>query len=587
MFVQSGGTPLLRAPARRGSSRPSAFCILHSAFCIALALPALAQQPAPVAAQQPAPAAAQQPALGIANEFVRVVVNPGPREAGRFSIGTTGGDPSRPDSAQKPLIFGGNTPWTSYTTLSIDGANYVFGGPTGRRAGKSARYGELVGAPQVTDSAVTLTGRLGDIEVVQELAFVRGPSTRMFDTVRITYRMANKGIEARRVGLRVLLDTMLGSNDGAPVRAGAEALTTACALAGKAVPDYWQAFDSLSNPAVISQGSLRGGDLTPPDKILFADWGTFADEAWEPALTPGQGFIRKGEEDPDTATALLWNAEPLAPGATRVVSTAYGIGGVSLQPGKLALGLTAPSDSVFLHERTQPFTVAGYLENAGGFDARDVTLALTLPEGLELVAGSAAEVKVAQVARGETVQGSWTVRPNGKAGGKLAIELAGSSGNIEANQISREIQVDVPSPRLKTLAEWPAVPLDTNGLPTVVLVPVILTPATDFASARITLNYNPEVIRAFDVSRGRAFVDQAVLLPGWQFDVSQRGKVTITATRGDAAPLTQAEVNLAVIQFRAVAPGTSTLTFAEAALTNKKGEPIRVERTEAAVTVNP
>ncbi len=548
--------------------RPTTLWI-WAALAVLLAVPSLASAATP---------------LSFENEFVRVVVNPGPKEAGRFSISTTGGDPSRPESARKPLIFGGTTPWTSYTTLTIDGTSYVFGGPTSRRAGKAARYGDLIGTPQVTSTSITHTGRLGDVEVVQELALVRGPSTRMLDTVRITYRLKNVGTTTRRVGLRVMLDTMLGSNDGAPVRAGTEAITAACALTGKAVPDYWQAFDSVANPTVISQGSLRGEGLTPPDKLLFADWGSFADEPWEPTLAPGQGFIRKGETDPDTATALLWNPEPLAPGATRVLSTAYGIGGVTLRPGQLALGLTAPAEAQFLHERTQPFTVAGYLENAGGFDARDVTLTLTVPEGLELIAGQP-ELHFAALPKGQTVQGSWTLRPNGAASGTLPLVLAGRSANVEANQITREIQVDVPSPRLKTLPERRQVPSETNGLPTVVLAPVVLAPATGFAAARLELTYDPAVIRAFDVSRGRAFVEKNVLLPGWQFDLSQPGRVVITATRGEAAPLTQAEVNLAIIQFRAVAPGTSTLRLTEAVLTNGRGERIPVETTETSITV--
>ncbi|NLB97468.1 MAG: hypothetical protein GX785_17370 [Armatimonadetes bacterium] len=557
------------------------------AVTCSLASPVVAQEPTPAGQLSRPPAAGSATASGpltIANEFIRVVVNRGPNEAGRFSIGTTGGDPSRPQSANKHLIFGGSSPWTSYTTLSIDGTSYVFGGPTTRRAGKAARYGKLISAPQITPTSVTHLCQLGEIEVAQELAFMRGPSTRMFDTVQITYRLTNRGAATHRVGLRLLLDTMLGTNDGAPVRAGSEAITAACALAGKAVPDYWQAFDSIAKPTVISQGSLRGGELTPPDKILFADWGTLADEAWEPALTPGQGFTRLGETDPDTATALFWNPEPLPPGATRIVRTAYGIGGVSLQPGKLALGLTAPSESTFLHERTQPITVAGYLENAGGFDARDVTLRLALPAGLELVAGQPT-MQFARLAPNETIQGSWTLRPNGKASGELPVTLTATSANIEQNSLTRRIQVHVPSPRLSTLVERVSVPLETNGLPTVVLVPVTLSPATSFVSARIVLTYDPEVIRAFDLSRGRAFVDQGALLPGWSYDLSQPGRVIITATRGEAPPLTQAEANLGVVRFRSVAPGVSALKLEEVELINGKGERIPAECLDAAITV--
>ena len=127
--------------------RPTTLWI-WAALAVLLAVPSLASAATP---------------LSFENEFVRVVVNPGPKEAGRFSISTTGGDPSRPESARKPLIFGGTTPWTSYTTLTIDGTSYVFGGPTSRRAGKAARYGDLIG----------VTGDpLADVTVLEHPVFV-------------------------------------------------------------------------------------------------------------------------------------------------------------------------------------------------------------------------------------------------------------------------------------------------------------------------------------------------------------------------------------------------------------------------------
>ncbi|HEX2951446.1 MAG TPA: cellulosome anchor protein, partial [Armatimonadota bacterium] len=78
--------------------------------------------------------------VSLKNEFIRVVVNQGPNEAGRFSVDTTGGDPTRPASKGQQLIYGGNTPWTSFTTVRIDNTNYVFGGKTSRRAGLNANY---------------------------------------------------------------------------------------------------------------------------------------------------------------------------------------------------------------------------------------------------------------------------------------------------------------------------------------------------------------------------------------------------------------------------------------------------------------
>ena len=226
------------------------------------------------------------------------------------------GIPPAPASAQQQLLYGGSTPWTSYTSVRIDDATYVFGGPTERRAGLGAQYGTAVSAPTVKGNMISTTYRFDDVSVTQELSIVRGSSSRMLDTAGITYRINNEGKTAHQVGLRILLDTESGPNDGAPARVGAEVINTATLLPGDQLPNYWQAFDNLDNPTVISQGTYYGSDdTTRPDKVIFADWGTLADDTWEPPLDPKQGFIRKGEDEPDSATALFWNPVKCRSGA--------------------------------------------------------------------------------------------------------------------------------------------------------------------------------------------------------------------------------------------------------------------------------
>lgn len=517
--------------------------------------------------------AADPTSISLQNEFLRAVVNTGAEETGRFSVRTTGGDPTRPSSQNKHLVFGGGAPWTSYTSLRVDDDTFVFGGPTRRRAGLHATYGKLLTTPATLDDAIVCTEQCGDVEVTQALTFMRGTSTRMLDTLGIAYRITNRGTTPHQVGLRVLLDTMCGSNDGAPIRAGSQAITTATTLTGADIPDYWQAFDDLANPSVISQGTLRGAGLTAPDKVLFADWGTLADDPWEPKLTAGQTFIRKGETDPDTATALLWNPIRLEPGESKTVTTAYGIGYINVTPGQLTLGLTAPAETVFAHERTQTFTVTGYLQNSGSFDGRDVHLTLTLPEGLSLVGGSELKQRYPQLAAGETVQASWVLKPNGKAGGKLNLTLAASSANIEPNKNVCPIQVIVPKPKIQCTPAAQRVPLTTNGDPTIIPIEINLSPAEAFHGVRFTLKYDASTIRPFDVTRGRAFVEDGRLLSGWKVDKSalEDGILVITARRTAASSLTQAEVNLATVKFRAVTVGKSTLSLGGAALITETG----------------
>ncbi|HEY3416489.1 MAG TPA: cohesin domain-containing protein [Armatimonadota bacterium] len=534
---------------------------------------------------------AEEPAnLELKNEFIRLVVNKGPDEMGRFSIKTTGGDPSRPSSKDQHLIFGGNAPFTSFTTVMVDGEKFVFGGSTRRRAGLSAHYGKVVAEPAVSGNKLTCTYQCGDIEIAQELTFVRGLSTRMLDTVGITYRLTNKGDAPHEVGVRVLLDTMCGSNDGAPMRAGNLAITTATALAGRDVPDFWQAFDNLANPTVISQGTLRGANITPPDKVLFADWGTLADEPWEPTLEPGQGFMRKGEDELDTATALYWLPVKVDSGKSLSYTTSYGLGEVSLKPGNLTLGLTAPAETTFAHERTQTFTVTAYLQNAGGFDARDVALTLTLPDGLTLVGGGKLKQGYELIHAGDTVQQSWMLKADGNAGGKLKLSLGVTSANIEANSIDREIQVNIPPQTVVIYPGTQKVLSVTNGKPTKIPIEINMSPADQFYGIRYTLTYDPNIIQPLlGASRGRAFVEDGTLLSGWEYNDSVDGKITITGKRTDAKPITQAEVNLASVVFYVTGTGKSTINIENAVLIDAKGQerPVQVTSGEVEVVAGP
>ncbi|MFA7371970.1 MAG: hypothetical protein WC074_00225, partial [bacterium] len=61
----------------------------------------------------------------ISNEFISLRVNAGDYDTGRISVDTTGGDIGRDSDDDKPLIYGRPVPWTSYTTIRIDGQDYI------------------------------------------------------------------------------------------------------------------------------------------------------------------------------------------------------------------------------------------------------------------------------------------------------------------------------------------------------------------------------------------------------------------------------------------------------------------------------
>ena len=174
------------------------------------------------------------------------------------------------------------------------------------------------------------------------------------------------------------------------------------------MPQFWQAFDSLSNPQVMSQGTLKGPDVSTPDRVYFTNWGSVADDIWNFDFTPGRDYTRKGEFELDSAIALFWDPVPLGPNETRNYVAHYGLGGVTIAPGDLVLGVTSPAQITADAEGFQTFSIIAYVQNAGKGDSRDVTAEIKLPPGLELI-GSSPKRSLGNLKVGETEQTGWQV----------------------------------------------------------------------------------------------------------------------------------------------------------------------------------
>ena len=399
------------------------------------------------------PALAEVPKVQIDNEYIRIVVNTGETNTGRFSVGTTGGDPDRTTDQNKHLIYGGDDPWTSYTTIRVGNQNWVYGGPTDRRAGFDALYGEEILPPTIVDGKIQSSWKLGPVQVWQILSITRSSTTGLLDTAQVEYHVENLDSVSHMVGVRLMLDTMLGANDGAPFRVNDRGLTTDSVFYAQGMPQFWQAFDSLADPQVMAQGTLTGPGVTTPDRVYFTNWGSLADSAWNFNFTPERDFTRLGEFELDSAIALFWDQISLAPGEARSFVSYYGLGGVTIAPGDLVLGVTSPAQITADAEGFQTFSIIAYVQNDGEGDARDVVAEVKLPPGLQLI-GSPARVKLDDLRVGETKQTGWQVRPVSGVDGVLTYEVEVTAINSEPNRVKRDVQVLSP-PRLQVSFSGP------------------------------------------------------------------------------------------------------------------------------------
>ena len=170
------------------------------------------------------------------NGFLEVCVHPN----GQFTMGTVGGDPNTATDDHKLLLYGHPTAHTSETVIRIDGVDYRFHSTNVNSSSSNS------------DESSEMVRSISGVEVKQILTLVENPMTGRRDIVQIRYECRNTTSETKEVGVRVMLDTMLGSNDGAPFRVGEEQVTSEREYTGDDIPRYWLCFDRFDNPSVTN-----------------------------------------------------------------------------------------------------------------------------------------------------------------------------------------------------------------------------------------------------------------------------------------------------------------------------------------------
>jgi hypothetical protein len=236
-------------------------------------------------------------------------------------------------------------------------------------------------------------------------------SGSFFDGQKGHFYIDKNSSEPRQVGLRLMIDTLIGANDGVPfvVPGHSGIVDQAVTLISSDIPDFIQAIEQadLVNPGVIVHLTLRGGDATPPDRVDLAGW-YHPDADWD-IITPvggvGTPLYREGDPwtVPDSTVALYYNPLTLNPGESRSIVTFYGLGGISsTSSGNATLSLA------FARQVTvgDSFWIVAMVVNP----TDGQTLQLTLPEGLTLIDGHTTEKPVTFSPGDHYTQISWLAR---------------------------------------------------------------------------------------------------------------------------------------------------------------------------------
>lgn len=317
---------------------------------------------------------------------------------GRFTIGALHPEPW-------DLLYGWpGFPWSTGASIHIDG--------------KSAHFGELLEDMEFLQfpydagsSSSVAVWRMGSTVLTQTLRIVANTTTGEADVVKIQYDLTNTDNEPHDVGLRLLLDTEINGIDGSPFRVPGVGtpITTETEFHGANVPQLYQAFSDLSDPVHVIEGTLRGGDVTPPDRFAMVSWNDAAYTDWDYQITPGGPF---GTGYVDSGVLLYWYPQTMQPGTSRRIVSTYGLG---ILTGSPSLAISGPARLKLVDNAwaPNPFTVMAYLKNTDVVSEPGEALTLSFAEtdGLALDTGETATHALPTIPAGETLSTSWRVVP--------------------------------------------------------------------------------------------------------------------------------------------------------------------------------
>lgn len=302
----------------------------------------------------------------------------------------------------------------------------------------------------------------------------KNTATEREDIVEVKYIIKNEGTASANAGVRIMMDTQLGENDAAPFRVpGVGSVTFEREYTGSSIPPYWQAFDSLTSPQVISQGTLLRSSLNKPDKVQFTNWRRVYDNAWDYTANPSYSIG-------DSAVSVLWEPKAIAAGQELIFTTYYGISELvqDLRP-PLAVSLYGDA-SVRATENgyePNPFVVTAYIENTMNFAEIGVMAKINLPSGLKLVSTETFTKSLGTISGSQEKQVSWSVEID---------------RNI--NNETLEYSVDVWSasgPNMKTVKKSIYIPeLSTSG-PPIIIIPGIMGSRLFEDAARSKIAWTP------------------------------------------------------------------------------------------------
>jgi hypothetical protein len=323
-------------------------------------------------------------------------------------------DPNNP--AQFKRLTAKEDGWSNNTCVRLDGRAHLFGTPVGEWA-QTKRFESLKQIPLGHNRhgwMSTWVYPKRNVWVRQTVEIVPNEQTRLLDTCLIHYLIENRDTIPHNVGIRVMLDTFIGSNDGVPfvIPGQAGLLETMKTFDQKSIPDYIEALEhpDPTNPGTIAHMGLKldsarilpsDPDIEPLEKLVICHWPGTSEKRWDWEY---KAMNDTAEGKKDSCVVLYWEDRPMEPGSRRAMAFTYGLGSIS-SSGDSKLGITVGGS----FQPGQVFTVTAYVKDP----VQGQKIKLSLPRGLSLAPAEGGGEQMDEQIVGEATdysQVSWRVR---------------------------------------------------------------------------------------------------------------------------------------------------------------------------------
>ncbi len=354
-------------------------------------------------------------------------------------------DPRNPEKPK--LLTRDERGVTNNTCVRVEGYEYLFGHEIPgvrwvREKGRIMKEQPIANKDRDRAWQSTMEIEYGRIRITQSVEIVVGEATRLYDTALVKYHVVNNDKVPHTVGLRTMLDTYIGAEDGTPFYI--PPVTTADGremkpahlvdkmevFPQKDIPDFVQALESgrLDDPnATLAVVGLKIKNCEPMEKMVICRWPQNSEARWGGTGAPGDWVYEPMDKNPnakDSCICMYWQQVTMKPGEHRTLAFTYGLGRVMSDGDEGSKNFNGKM-RLFAGTRNmvnRPITVLAYVKSTD--PNQQVTL--MLPPGLSLMPGQSAQQTVPPPGKEGFSQVTWRL----KAANPGVVEVHADAPNI-------------------------------------------------------------------------------------------------------------------------------------------------------------